>query len=100
MFLLKLVSFDILAFDAQPCVFCKCFDLFLIYSLLHLLLCFKTLWGSDDSIFVHFVFKCKNSKWCINIGELLYLLSKHSFAQIIISFVHLARQIFLIACFF
>ena len=50
-----------LLFDAQPYDCCKCYALFYIFSLAHVL-CFKGLWGSDDSIFVHVVLKYTISK--------------------------------------
>ena len=43
------------------------------YSL-YLVLCSKWYRGSEDSMFVHIVFKCKNSKLCMNLGELPYFI--------------------------
>jgi hypothetical protein len=45
--------------------------LILLYSFV-LMFCFKWYRGSEDSIFVHIVFKCnKNSNLCMNLGSFL-----------------------------
>jgi uncharacterized protein (DUF983 family) len=49
----------------------------LIDSYLHslaLCLCPKCYRGSEDSMFVHIVFKCNYSNLCMNLGELPYFI--------------------------
>jgi hypothetical protein len=48
--------------------------LILLYSFV-LMFCFKWYRGSEDSMFVHIVFKCnKNSNLCMDLGELPYFI--------------------------
>ena len=55
--------------------------LIILICILSHLLCFKCLWGSKDSIFVHYVFQYIYFELCTNLGELLYLLFKTLFCS-------------------
>ena len=65
------------------------YELFHIYTLLHMCCVFKIIWGSYDSMFVHLILKYKKFNWCINLGELSYFLKLVSFDLIIISSIGL-----------
>ncbi len=55
--------------------------LIMLICLLSHLLCLKCLWGSEDSIFVHYVFQYIYFELCTNIGELLYFHFKTLFCS-------------------
>src|SRR3954470_24700121 len=55
--------------------------LIILICIISHLLCFKCLWGSKDSIFVHYVFQYIYFELCTNLGEILYLLFKTLFCS-------------------
>ena len=68
---LVLTSLQSSPWDMSQALFFICI---LLSLWIHLFLCFRGYRRSEDSMFVHLVFKYNNSKLCTNIGELLYFL--------------------------
>jgi hypothetical protein len=58
---------------SQPMFVSSVWFISYLYSLA-LVMCFKWYRGSDDSMFMHFIFKFKNYNWCTNLGELPYFI--------------------------